>query len=1109
MSYFYHLGGKVPLDSSTYIPRQADDDLYEELLKGSFCYVLASRQMGKSSLQVRVKNRLEEENVRRCVTIDFTGIGSDDSTANSWYRGISRRLITELKLQKAINIKGFWQENSELSPLNKFSVFIEEVLSNHVTESLVIFFDEIDTTIRLDFTDDFFAWIRYCYQSRQDSPDSYYKRITFCLLGVAKPEDLIKAKERTPFNIGEAIELLPFQEEQLDPLMVGLQEKTVDLNKVRHEIYYWTGGQPFLTQRLCELIQSKLGTIEPEREAELIAKLVENNIINSWEFDLESDKNSHLNNIQKELLKDEEKAIKILGLYQQILESEGLTEIVTSKDNLPEIATLRLAGLIVSVQGRFSVYNEIYKRVFNTAWVERELARLRPYAASLNLWLKSDRNDKYLLSGKAFSDAQQWSLKRRLTELDSQYLAASQKIETERVRVEAEKKIEKAEKEAKQIINKATKQATLFTVGSVVASMVVVGIAWFNYSELSWRSSIERDNTEALNLSIGSLDRMIAAIKVGRKLQRKVKSSHLADYPAYSPLATLRESLVNSWQETNSFSGHQYGLAISGDGQTIISGGGNNTVKVWKRNGTLVTTLTGHQDSVSSVAISADGNTLVSGSLDKTAKVWKLNGTLITTLVGHQSGVSNVVISADGQTIVSTSLDDTAKVWKRDGTLITTLKGQNRFHDAAISADGQTIVSVSASRQDRTVKVWRQDGSLISTLTGHQDSVSSVAVSSDGQIIVSGSVDGTVNVWKQDGSLISTLTGHQGAVSNVAISANGQIIISGGFDRTVKVWKPDGALVTTFPSHLDKINSVAINNDGQTIASMSGDKTVTVKVWQRDDFLTSTFNGHQDSVHGVAISSDGQTTVSGGNDGTVKVWKRDGSLISTFNGHQNIVYGVAISADGQTVISGDVNTAKVWKRDGNFIATLTDHQKPVTSVAISADGQTVISGGNDGTVKVWKRDGSLISTFTGYQGSVNSVAISADGQTIISGGENNTVKIWKRDGNLITTLTDHQKPVTSVAISADSRIITSGGGDNTVKVWRRDGTPITTLTGHRSRVKSVAISADGQTVISGDGDDTGKIWHFDLDYLLNKGCELAKDYLKNHPEENKDSMCPK
>ena len=106
-------------------------------------------------------------------------------------------------------------------------------------------------------------------------------------------------------------------------------------------------------------------------------------------------------------------------------------------------------------------------------------------------------------------------------------------------------------------------------------------------------------------------------------------------------------------------------VALSADGQTLVSGGRDNTTKIWNmRTRQLLHTLTGHKDSVYSVALSADGQTLVSGSLDKTIKIWNpKTGRLLHILTGHKDSVSSVVLSADGQTLVSGSGDKTIKLW--------------------------------------------------------------------------------------------------------------------------------------------------------------------------------------------------------------------------------------------------------------------------------------------------------------------------------------------------------------------------------------------------------------------------------------------------------------
>ncbi|MEH1880878.1 nSTAND1 domain-containing NTPase, partial [Nostoc sp.] len=204
-------------------------------------------------------------------------------------------------------------------------------------------------------------------------------------------------------------------------------------------------------------------------------------------------------------------------------------------------------------------------------------------------------------------------------------------------------------------------------------------------------------------------------------------------------------------------------------------------------------------------------------------------------------------------------------------------------------------------------------------LCGHQDYVNSVAISADGQTIVSGSKDGTVRLWKLQGlPFAEGLRIHQGNVSSVAISTDGQTIISGGGDGTVRLWNVQGhPLTQPFRGHESSVSSVAISADGQTI--ISGGRDRTVRLWNRQGLpLAEPLRAHKGDVNSVAISADGQTIVSGSDDGTVRLWNHQGfSLAEPLRGHEGWVYSVAINADGQTIVSGgNDRTVRLWNRQG-------------------------------------------------------------------------------------------------------------------------------------------------------------------------------------------------
>ncbi len=442
-AYQYTVGGALRQNAPTYISRQADEDLFLALMASEYCHIFNARQMGKSSLRVQTTQRLKAKGIA-CGVIEVTAIVEHGMTSDAWYLGVIRRLSRSLGIK--LKVIPWWQERDGLSPIQRFSEFIEDVLLKEIQQPIVIFIDEIDSLFQFDFSDDFFSLIRYFYQERAEQPD--YRRLTFTLIGVATPSELISARDRTPFNIGTTIQLRGFTLDEAKLLSAGLAHLSEYSEGLIQSILRWTGGQPFLTQKLCQLIVSE-ADIEPRAyPAPYIDKLVERKIIQDW---LQQDTPEHLKTIQDRLLHSS-RAQRLLEVYRDILQSR-----IILLDGSSEQNELQLTGLAVKEGAYLKVANQIYAEIFRPWWVERQLTCLCPYQKMLDNWLSSKCDDRWLLTKQSLQEARTWAGSQSLSEEHHQFLMSSQSYIYER-EIARQEIIRKREKE--QIMDEVDAIAT-------------------------------------------------------------------------------------------------------------------------------------------------------------------------------------------------------------------------------------------------------------------------------------------------------------------------------------------------------------------------------------------------------------------------------------------------------------------------------------------------------------------------------------------------------------------------------------------------------------------------------------------------------------------------
>jgi len=698
--------------------------------------------------------------------------------------------------------------------------------------------------------------------------------------------------------------LTGFQLEEIEPLEAGLVGIVSNPKGVMKEVLKWTGGQPFLTQWLCHLIGTYPLPLYPQQEVEWVAAIVRERIIENW---WAQDRQQHLQTICDRILSNEKRSSRLLGLYQQILRWGGI-----ESDDSSEQMELRLSGLVVKQDGFLRVYNRIYESVFDKNWVDKKLASVRPYAEYIIAWEESSCQDiSQLLWGQDLRNAQAWALGKSLSNIDYQFLSASQEIDNQEAL--------EVEKQAKLILQQAAEKAKRrIKIGSVILALslvaaVITGVRLIVAEQTG--SKLERAGNDALRqFEFQQIEALLLAMKAGQQLKELVKDGRpLEKYPATSPILAL-QIILDNIREKNKLQGHKgyvYNASFSPTGGSIATVSWDKTTRVWNSSGKQLAILQGHQQKVNDVNFNYDGQRIVTASDDGTARVWDLSGRQLAILQGHQQKVSRASFSPDGQHIVTASDDGTARVWDLSGKQLAILKGHQReVIRASFSPDGQRIVTAS---YDTTSRVWDLLGKQLAILKGHQRRVLSAIFSPDGQRIVTTSCDGTAYVWNLSGEILVKFLAHQGwCVNSASWSPDGRRIVTASSDRTARIW------------------------------DLSGKTPVELK-------------GHENTVIRANFSSDGKYVITAAWDGTARVWNLSGDLLAVLVGHVRKVTNASFSPDGQRIVTtSEDKTARIWDLSGRPLAKLEGHGNEIVRASFSPDGKFIVTGSSDKTARIWR-----------------------------------------------------------------------------------------------------------------------------------------------------------
>lgn len=872
-SSIFTVGGTVQAGSGTYLPRRVDEELLALCRAGTFAFVLSARQMGKSSLMVRTAERLAASGTK-AVVIDLSQIGVQ-VTPDAWHLGLLTTIEDALDLET--DVFAWWEAHSHLGYGQRLTQFFERVLLVEVPGPVVLFIDEIDTTLSLDFTDDFFAAIRFVYNARASVPA--YSRLTFVLIGVATPGDLISDPRRTPFNVGQRVDVEYFTLAEAKPLTRGFQLPPAEAEAALTRVFHWTAGHPYLTQRLCAVIAEE----HPRHIAEAD---VDRAVAVAFLGD-RSEQDTNLRFVHDMLTRRAPDRVAVLTTYRYVLDGRTVPD---DGQSVP-VVHLKLSGVVGGKGGRLAVRNPVYAAVFTRAWVKEQwpahwiwsippvvrglVAGLFVALVLLALFLVQKQQTNQVEAERMIEAAKREQAQARMREADSlralteaanvalinqRDLTAELAQETDRVNIELAAAARRSDSLLQ--VSAAVNGALLRQIGVSDSLRAVAEVANGELvRQVALADSLRGVAEERLG-EAGRARRETITIALASKAVRQMRRG---DAPLGALLA--RQALHFSREGAGEFLDPIYDALR----QTLnaLTGAGGPRV------------MEDYQGGVRAVAFSPDGVRAAAADEAGMLVFWG-DGPARRRPAAHPGGVRALTFSPDGTLLATGGEDHHVRLWRTLADPMPVNLGQldGAVWAVAFSPDGRFLAAAGA---EADVHLWSLSGRLERVrLPGPAGGrIRAVAFSPDGRRLVAAREDGVMAVWEGPAPdrPPRTYAAGLGRLHTLAFSPDGRLLAAGGDVPLVRLWRvqPSGDLqpLEALRGHEGPVLALAFSPDGARLATGSADHSV--QVWQVARLRRSPIilQAHRAWVHTLAFSPEGTRLATGGADRSLRVWNID------------------------------------------------------------------------------------------------------------------------------------------------------------------------------------------------------------------------------------------
>lgn len=1059
MAFSFQGKGGAILPGSFYVERPIDHELRQRLLGRDLCFVLAPRQIGKSSLRVKTQEFLRERGVR-CASIDLNRIGA--ASEAEWYPSVFCAVLEGLEIEE--DGREFWNKHEGLSAVARWSAFLKHILEVTQQAPIVLFIDELDRIQSVpSLRESFFGSLRAAYERRAE--DQEYARLTFCLLGVATPDELMPDPRHTPFNVGHALELNDFSAEEAHTFLPGLNSLGGDPQRWLDAVLAWTEGHPYMTQKLCAALvepndssdEEDFRTLAPE---EVVAKLNQTLFLEKGDA---KDADPNLLYAKSRLLDISVSGVapeKSLNLYRRVLTESR----VAIDEQEPTQGALRLCGMVARRKDEagyaLRVRNRIFATVFDLKWVQRNQTRGQIFDA-VNRWLDHARHSEYLLRGADLTEARLWAKDREdLSAATHEFLELSQ--DAERRRSEEQLRAQYLAESARQ----KGKVVRFWLITVVILCVMVSAIAFkaFTYYQ---KANAAQQSTLELSKNLERL-RIGSLIRLGRSelitgeqskalawLSRSYEDSEKAKIPDLQskPLRILMHQAmggVNALIGSFSLGASEKfaGADMSPDGNYLAAFGEAGTVVLWN-------TVSGQEVN----RWKAPPPLLM---VDFPRTVLRFGGTRLFLL--DAAGRMHAFFPHQGKEIY---------VQEADASTM------------AVSPDGRRLITCGESQ----ARLWdTATGRKIAELSKHKGNVFDASFSHDGSKVATAAEDGSVIIWNaQNGSELAKLDGPQKIpLTRVRFDERDQRIVAGGNNGILRLWDPATRKVLADlnrPGDTHEITALGFSSDGEWLASTTHGSNVVlwdINPTQKPSDWKFRFELQNDTAartRSIVFSRDNRWIFSAGDGGTTQGFEtRSGRPIVSLE-HSTEIRQALLTPDGARLLTAGPGGARLW--DLNAIERsrlLDDEPRAIYAAAFSPDSRVLATAGADPEIFFWDTaTGKLLRRYkTRQQKGIRSLTWSKSGRGA-SGGFDGTIGVFSIAVKSVSRTPDQPKDNGLSAKPTPPTVSIE------LKVSIED---LRHFSAAEELISSVMLSADGKQLLSASDDKGVCLWDTETEALL-------------------------